>query len=52
MAFVRVKRREMDFGSQKRDVRYIGDSQYQESALRENCPYTEFFLVRIFPHLD
>ena len=24
----------------------------QESTLRENCPYTEFFLVRIFLYSD
>ena len=24
----------------------------QLNSLQEKCPYSEFFLVRVFPHLD
>ena len=30
---------------------YFGLSSYCNLALREKCPYTELFLVHIFPHL-
>ena len=30
----------------------LNDMSILEGALRENCPNTGFFLVRIFPHLD
>ena len=38
------------YGGTQNDIQVTNESS--QEALREKCPNTEFFLVRIFPHSD